>query len=67
VFLRSSNVNSASYDPATSTLTIEFNSARVYAYSAVPQTIYAGLMRAASAGRYHHQWIKDRFVFRRLR
>jgi hypothetical protein len=66
VFLRSSNLRSVSYDATTSTLTIEFNSGRVYAYDAVPQTIYAGLLLAASAGRYHHQWIKDRFAFRRL-
>jgi hypothetical protein len=66
VFLRSSNLRSASYDPATSTLTIEFNSGGVYAYSAVPETIYTGLLRAASAGHYHYQWIKGRFAFRPL-
>jgi hypothetical protein len=67
VFLRSSNLRSASYDAATSTLTIEFHSGGIYAYDGVPSTIYGGLLLAASAGRYHHQWIKNRFWVRRIR
>jgi KTSC domain len=66
VFLRSSNLRSASYDAATSTLTLEFNNGGVYSYDAVPQTIYAGLLMTASPGRYHYQWIKGRFDYRRL-
>ena len=66
-FVRSSNLRVAWYEAATSTLTIEFHNGRRYAYERVPQTIHAGLLLAASAGRYHHQWIKGRFSFRRLR
>jgi hypothetical protein len=67
VFARSTNLHSASYDSATSTLTILFRSGRVYAYDAVPPAVYAGLRSAASAGRYLNIWIKDRFPARQLR
>jgi hypothetical protein len=65
--VRSSNLRSASYEVATGTLTVEFVNGRIYAYDAVPATIYGGLVLAASAGRYHHQWIRKRFTTRQLR
>lgn len=67
VFLRSSNLRAAAYDPATQVLTIEFRSGRAYAYSAVPQNVYAGLLAAGSHGRYFNRWIRDRYGTRRLR
>ena len=67
VFLRSSNLRSASYDATNSTLTIEFRSGRIYTYDAVPRTVYDGLIVAASAGRYHRQWVSKRFHFARVR
>jgi hypothetical protein len=59
--LRSSNLNAASYDAGSSTLTIEFHGGRTYDYLNVPATVYAGLIAAASHGRYFHQWIKGRY------
>jgi hypothetical protein len=67
VFARSTNLHSASYDSATSTLTILFRSGGLYAYDAVPPAVYAGLQSAASAGRYLNLWIKSRFRARQLR
>ncbi len=49
------------------TLTVAFHSGGVYEYYGVPHSIYAGLMNAASHGRYFHARIKDRFRYRRLR
>ena len=65
--LWSSNLQAAAYDPGTNVLTIEFRSGTAYAYNKVPQNVYEGLVRAASHGRYFHQWIRDRYRYRRLR
>jgi len=67
VFLRSSNLRAAAYDPATHVLTIEFRNGSAYAYAAVPQNIYAGLLAAGSHGRYFHRWIRGGYQHRRLR
>lgn len=64
--LQSSNLYSAHYDADSAVLTIEFRNGRVYEYYAVPPTIYDGLMRASSKGRYHHQWIRDRYRYGRV-
>jgi hypothetical protein len=65
--LSSSNLRAAGYDPASRTLTIEFNGGRTYRYANVPIQIYNGLLSAPSHGRYFHQWIRDRYPYRRLR
>ena len=65
--LRSSNLLAAAYDGTSSTLTIEFRNRTVYVYDAVPQEIFSGLLKAASAGRYHHRWIRLRYRYRRIR
>ena len=64
--LRSTNLRAVQFEAETQSLTIEFRSGGVYVYSAVPATIFEGLLRAYSAGRYHHQWIKGRYQSRRL-
>lgn len=68
VLFRSSNLRSAEYDAATSSLTIEFHGGRLYRYAGVPPEIYEGLLRAYSAGRYFHRWIRQKgYRFERLR
>lgn len=67
MFARSSNLRSASYDPTSSSLTIEFQNGGLYVYEGVPETVFLGLVQAASAGRYHHQWIKDRYRSSKVR
>ncbi len=66
VLLHSSNLRSARYDAATSILVIEFHGGRAYEYAGVPTTIYEGLIRAYSAGRYFHRWIRKRYPYRQL-
>lgn len=67
VTLRSSNLRAASYDARTQTLTIEFYRGRTYVYTGVSENVYAGLIRAASHGRYFNQWIRGRYVYRRVK
>lgn len=63
----SSNLKSVGYDPEQAILEIEFHGGRVYQYYNVPSRIYQGLMNAASHGRYHHQYIKDRYRYNQIR
>lgn len=65
--VRPSNIRSVGYDPNTRTLEIEFHSGGIYQYSAVPEIVYQGLMRAFSKGSYFHDHIKDRYSFRQVR
>jgi hypothetical protein len=54
----SSNLRSVGYDPASSTLEIEFLDGSIYQYSSVPETRYSGLMAAGSKGSYFESYIK---------
>ena len=65
--VRSSNIRSVGYDPTLRTLEVEFHSSGLYQYSGVPETIYQGLMRAASKGSYFHDHIKGRYPDRQVR
>ena len=58
--VRSSNIRSIGYEPDAMTLEVEFHSGGIYQYSSVPESIYQGIMRAASKGSYFHDHIKDR-------
>lgn len=64
--IKSDNLKSVGYDPKTEELDIEFKSGTVYRYFRVPAHIYEALLSAPSAGKYHHQNIKDRFEFVKL-
>lgn len=66
VTLHSTNLRSADYDQTTKRLTIEFHGGRVYQYSGVPLTVFEGLLRAHSAGRYFNLWIRNSYQHRRL-
>lgn len=64
----SSNLASVGYDPNSQTLEIEFHSGSVYQYSGVPQSIYQGLMSAASKGSYFDSFIKKAgYPYRQIR
>jgi hypothetical protein len=65
-FIRSSNLRQAYYDPGSQTLIVDFKNGSRYSYAAVPSTVFSGLTRAASAGRFHSQWIRKRYVYRKL-
>ncbi len=67
VSLQSSMIQAVQYEPETHALSVEFHSRSVYVYSAVPETIFQGLLRAYSAGRYFNQWIKGQYSSLRVR
>jgi hypothetical protein len=54
----SSDLRSVGYDAGRCLLEIEFVSGTVYQYSAVPESVFNGLMTAASKGRYFNQVIR---------
>jgi hypothetical protein len=56
--VQSSNLLAVGYDPATSTLEIDFRSGGVYQYYGVPGQVYECLMKAESKGSYFHHYIK---------
>lgn len=63
----SSNLRSVGYDEATSVLEIEFHSGGVYRYRNVPAHLHKSLMQAPSKGQFHHDFIKGRFIYVRVR
>ena len=65
-FVRSTKLREASYDLASQTLVVAFRHGGRYAYSSVPETVFTGLTRAASAGRYLDVWIRYRYAFEKL-
>jgi hypothetical protein len=54
----SSNLRSVGYETTLHTLEVEFHSGTIYQYFKVPQSVYQGLMAAASKGHYFDQHIK---------
>lgn len=61
---KSSNLNSMEYDNGTLRLT--FNAGGMYEYYNVPQTVVNELKQAQSAGSYFHQFIREKYGFKRL-
>lgn len=59
VFLNSSAIRSADYDPSSQELQITFTTNGSYTYYAVPAWKFAGLLAAASAGEYFNDNIRD--------
>ena len=66
-YVSSSNLSKVCYDGQVALLDITFHSGGEYRYSGVPQQIYAGLMSAASHGKYFARFIKGRYPFSRIR
>ncbi|UOO89101.1 KTSC domain-containing protein [Vitreoscilla massiliensis] len=60
----SSNLRSVGFEGGT--LEIEFHSGSVYQYFNVPESVYLGLLRASSKGRYHHTCIKGVYRYKRI-
>ena len=57
--ITSSNLRSVGYDPATSTLEVEFRHGDVYQYFDVPAARHTGLLSAYSHGAYFDTFIKN--------
>jgi hypothetical protein len=66
--VRSSNVASVGYDPATSTLEIEFTNGDIYHYLSVPVHHFEALTSGVgSVGRYLNSKVKPYYRYTRLR
>ena len=59
-------MRSVGYDSASRTLEVEFHNGGVYQYSAVPELVYEGLLRAKSKGSYFHDNVKDCYPVRQV-
>lgn len=62
----SSNLAAVGYDYATHEMQVQFHNDTLYAYT-VPASVYEGLMRAPSKGRYFWLVVRWRYWPRRLR
>lgn len=65
--VNSSNIRAVGYEPEIRILEVEFHGGGLYQYSGVPESVYKGLMQAASKGSYFHHHVKDKYPFRKLR
>jgi len=59
--VKSSNVTSVGFDPATKTMEIEFKDGSVYHYHGVEPDTHSGLLSAKSIGKYVHANIKGQY------
>ena len=64
--LHSTTLVAATYDACQRHLQLEFRGGAVYRYFQVPATLYQGLLRADSHGRYFNRWIRGRFPYLQL-
>lgn len=60
--LRSSWMDSATYDDTTQTLTISTAAGGSYTHPDVPENVFTDLVNASSPGRYYHANIKEIYV-----
>ncbi len=61
----SSNLSAVGYEKGT--LYVSFNSGGLYSYDGVPETVYRGLMTAASHGSYFAAHIKNSYRYTKHR
>lgn len=59
--VKSTNLEAVGYDPASTTLTVQFKGGKRWAYDGVPQDTYDALMQADSIGSYFHANIRNQF------
>lgn len=64
ISVSSSDISSIGYE--SNTLYITFNRGGTYSYSGVPQSVYQGLMSAASKGSYFHEHVRNNYTPHKL-
>ncbi|MBE1526888.1 hypothetical protein GGC65_001344 [Sphingopyxis sp. OAS728] len=64
-FPQSSIIDRILYDDEARTLCISFRDTGKYVYEGVPAALFEAFRRAASAGSFFNERIKDRYRFRR--
>lgn len=65
-FNDSSNLTAMEYDDLTNTLRLGFRAGGTYEYYGVPQRVVDELQHAMSAGTYFHQFIREKFQFKKV-
>jgi len=63
IIVNSSNLVSVGYNKEAQALEVEFQSGNTYQYLDVPESVYQGLMIAASKGEYFHDNILKEYEF----
>ena len=64
--VQSSNVEEVGYEQETMTLEVLFHNGNVYQYFDVPQSVYEGLLRAESVGKFLNTQIKNNYRYIQL-
>ena len=59
--LSSTCLSSATHDPRTNSLELEFCQGRIYRYEGVPEGVFRKLTSAPSQGQYFNQKIRSRY------
>jgi len=59
--ITSASIASLGYDPATSTLEVEFEGGGVYRYFAVPRAVHESLLKSESIGRTFNVVVRGRY------
>lgn len=65
-FDTSTNLTAMEYDDLTNTLRLGFRAGGTYEYYGVPQRVVDELQHAASAGTYFHQFIREKFQYKKV-
>lgn len=65
--IESSAMTHLGYDEAGQALYILFDGGRLYAYKAVPKTVFEALQEATSKGQFFQQQIRGQYSFERVR
>jgi len=65
--IKSSNLNSASYDTADKKLKVTFNNGSIYEYYDIPWQIFTKLRMSESQGKYFNTEISKIYKYKRLK
>lgn len=63
--VQSSNLDSVGYDEENNILIIKFRNG-TYKYFGVPKQIFLKLLNAPSKGKYHHDFIKNNYPYKKI-
>ena len=66
VLVESSNIDSVAYNNYDSTLFINFKRGGRYVYLGVPDSVYTALLGSQSKGSFFHQYIKNKYSYKKL-
>jgi len=62
----STHIKSATYEPVTQLLIVEFHSGTIYGYETVPAEVFNKWKEAPSAGNYFNRNIRNKYIHTQL-